>query len=143
MKFEWCESRCVVEYPVRYPQFCVNGVAPTDVLSALEERSKGSVPVSGVPKAVQLRGVDVSSVRARSVGVRSVSSLRLLSLRPESAFASSTSPREVLAFAMKELRRAAEAKKGSRIAKRLAALAEGKCERASSWSSRKSLRGVC
>lgn len=88
--------------------------------------------MSGVRKSVQLRGVEVRSVE---------------SLRPRSvAFpevASRKSPREVLAFAMKELRRAAEAKKGQRIAERLAALAEGKRERASSWSSRKSLRGVC
>jgi hypothetical protein len=43
---------------------------------------------------------------------------------------------------MEHLRRAAEAKRGMRIAKRLADLAEGKAERVK-WSSRKSLRGVC
>jgi hypothetical protein len=42
---------------------------------------------------------------------------------------------------MNELRRAAEAKKGMRIAQRLAILAEGKAERVT-WSSQKSLRGV-
>jgi hypothetical protein len=91
--------------------------------------------VSGVRKSVQLRGVEV----------RSVESLRPLRSRPVAfpEVASCKTPREVLAFAMKELRRAAEAKKGQRIARRLAALAEGKSERASSWSSRKSLRGVC
>ena len=128
-------DRC--EYPAGYPQVCVYGEPPTDVLKALKECvRKGAVPVSGVRKAVQLRSVDVCGV----------GSLRLSSMRPGVAFseyASSRSPREVLAFAMKELRQAAEAKKGLRIAKRLAALAEGKRERASSWSSRKSLRGVC
>lgn len=91
--------------------------------------------MSGVRKSVQLRGVEV----------RSVESLRPLRSRPVAfpEVASCNSPREVLAFAMKELRRAAEAKKGQRIAQRLAALAKGKSERASSWSSRKSLRGVC
>jgi hypothetical protein len=93
------------------------------------------VTVSGVRKSVELRGVEV----------RSVASLCQLSLRPVALpeVASGKAPREVLAFAMKELRRVAEAKKGQRIARRLAALAEGKCERASPWSSRKSLRGVC
>ena len=133
-------DRC--EYPAGYPQVCVYGEPPADVLKALKECvRKGAVPVSGVRKAVQLRSVDV-----RGVDVCGVGPLRLSSMRPGVAFseyASSRSPREVLAFAMKELRQAAEAKKGLRIAKRLAALAEGKRERASSWSSRKSLRGVC
>jgi hypothetical protein len=99
---------------------------------SVDSRSKGSVPVSGVQKSVQLRGVGVSGVRP---------------LRARSAFAlsqceSRQSPRDVLAFAMKQLRQAAEAKKGMRIAQRLAKLAEGKPERVT-WSSRKSLRGVC
>ena len=91
--------------------------------------------VSGVRKFGELCPVEL----------RSVASLRSLSLRPVEfpEVASRKAPREVLAFAMKELRRAAEAKKGQRIARRLAALAEGKRQRASAWSSRKSLRGVC
>jgi len=106
----------------------------------VDSRSKGSVPVSGVQKSLQLRSVGVSGVGVSSVG-------QLRPLRPSSAFAlskyeSRQSPREVLALAMKQLRQAAEAKKGLRIAQRLAKLAEGKPERVS-WSSRKSLRGVC
>lgn len=95
--------------------------------------------MSGVRKSVQLRGVP-------EFGVGSLRPLSVLCPRSDVAFSeceSRKSPREVLAFAMGELRRAAEAKKGLRIAKRLATLAEGKRERASSWLSRKSLRGVC
>ena len=94
--------------------------------------------MSSVQKSVQLRSVS------------GVGQLRLL--RASSEFASSQcqlrhgesrqSPKKVLALAMKQLRRAAEAKKGMRIAKRFALLAEGKSERVT-WSSRKSLRGVC
>lgn len=96
--------------------------------------------MSSVQKSVPLRGVGVSGVRVSSVG-------QLRPLRARSAFAlsqcvSRQSPRDVLAFAMKQLRQAAEAKKGLRIAQRLAKLAGGKPERVS-WSSRKSLRGVC
>lgn len=96
--------------------------------------------MSSVQKSVQLRSVHVSGVRMSGVPCQ----LRPLSTR--SAFASSVcesrqSPREVLTFAMNELRRAAEAKKGMRIAQRLAILAEGKAERVT-WSSQKSLRGV-
>lgn len=96
--------------------------------------------MSGVQRSVQLRGVCVSGVG------------QLRPLRVSSEFASSQfllhqcelrqSPRKVLALAMQELRRAAEAKKGMRIARRLALLAEGKPERVT-WSSRKSLRGGC
>ena len=91
--------------------------------------------MSSVQKSVQLRSVHVSGVPCQ---------LRPLSTR--SAFASSVcesrqSPREVLTLAMNELRRAAEAKKGMRIAQRLAILAEGNAERVT-WSSQKSLRGV-
>ena len=99
-----------------------------------DSRSKGSVPVSGVQKRVLLRSVDVSGVgQLRSLRVRSAFVLPQCEARQ--------SPREVLAFAMTELRRAAEAKKGLRIAQRLAILAEGKSERVT-WSSQKSLRGV-
>ena len=111
-------------------------MVPTDVLHPLQVCvRKGAVTVSGVREVVRLRSVEVHSVK----------SLRPLSLRPVAfpQVASRKTPREVLAFVMKELRRAAEAKKGQRIAQRLAALAKGKSERASSWSSRKSLRGVC
>lgn len=106
----------------------------------VDSRSRGSVPVSGVQKSVQLRGVGVSSVCMSSLG-------QLRPLRARTAFAlsqyeSRQSPRNVLALAMKQLRQAAEAKKGVRIAQRLAKLAKGKPERVS-WSSRKSLRGVC
>ena len=105
-----------------------------------DSQSRGSVPVSSVQKSAPVRGVHVSGV-----GVSGVPS-RLRSSSTRSAFAlseceSRQSPREVLAFAMNELRRAAEAKKGKRIAQRLAILAEGKHERVT-WSSRKSLRGV-
>jgi hypothetical protein len=105
-----------------------------------DSRSRGSVPVSSVQKSVPVRSVHVSGVRVSGVPCR----LRSLSTR--SAFAlseceSRQSPREVLAFAMSELRRAAEANKGKRIAQRLAILAEGKHERVT-WSSPKSLRGV-
>jgi hypothetical protein len=93
--------------------------------------------VSGVLSSVQLRRVRVSSVPQ----------LRPLCVRPAFAlsqyeYASRQSPRVVIALAMEQLRRAAEAKKGTRIAQRLANLAEGKVERVT-WLSRKSLRGVC
>ena len=96
--------------------------------------------MSSVQKSVQLRSVHVSGVRVSGVPCQ----LRPLSTRsafvlPE--YASRQSPREVLALAMTELRRAAEARKGLRIAQRLAILAEGKAERVT-WSSQKSLRGV-
>lgn len=112
------------------------GIGPSRVFQlSSDSRSKGGVPVSGVQKSVQLRGVRVSGVG------------QLHALSARSAFASSASesrqsPRDVLASAIQELRRAAEAKKGRRIAQRLATLAEGKSERVT-WSSRKSLRGVC
>jgi hypothetical protein len=105
-----------------------------------DSQCRGSVPVSSVQKSVPVRSVHVSGVRVSGVPSR----LRSSSTR--SAFALSVcesrqSPREVLAFAMNELRRVAEAKKGKRIARRLATLAEGKHERVT-WLSRKSLRGV-
>jgi hypothetical protein len=102
---------------------------------SVDSRSKGGVPVSGVQKSVQLRSVGVS-------GVGQLRPLRARSAFALSKYESRQSPREVLALAMKQLRQAAEAKKGLRIAQRLAKLAEGKPERVS-WSSRKSLRGVC
>lgn len=119
----------------------LNEVAGSRVLRlSSDSRCRGSVPVSSVQKSVQLRGVCVSGVGELGL------------LRVSSEFASSQfllrqcelrqSPRKVLALAMQELRRAAEAKKGMRIAKRLALLAEGKPERVR-WSSQKSLRGVC
>ena len=101
---------------------------------------RGSVPVSSVQKSVPVRGVHVSGVRVSGVPCQ----LRSLSTRSAFALSECESrqyPREVLAFAMNELRRVAEAKKGKRIAQRLAILAGGKCERVT-WSSRKSLRGV-
>jgi hypothetical protein len=88
--------------------------------------------VSGVQKSTVLRGVSVS-------GVGRLRALRVRTEFPKSA--SPQYPREVLALAMNELRRAAEAKKCRRIARRLANLAEGKCERVT-WR-RKNLRGVC
>ena len=96
--------------------------------------------MSSVQKSVPVRSVHVSGVRVSGVP------RQLRSLSTRSAFALSVcesrqSPREVLAFAMNELRRAAEAKKGKRIAQRLAILADGKHERVT-WSSQKSLRGV-
>jgi hypothetical protein len=96
---------------------------------------KGGVSVSSVQTGVRLRSVDVSGVGAvRSWSVRSAYAF------PE--YASRKAPREVLALAMAELRRAAEAKKGMRIARRLATIAEGRVERVT-WSSRKIRRGVC
>lgn len=112
------------------------GIGPSRVFQlSSDSRSKGGVPVSGVQKSVPLRSVRVSGV----------GQLHALSARSALAFSPSESrqsPREVLASAIQELRRAAEAKKGMRIAQRLATLAEGKSERVT-WSSRKSLRGVC
>ena len=96
--------------------------------------------MSGVQKSVQWRGVGSGGVEVSILGP-----FRSLRVRPAFALSSAESrqsPREVLAFTMNELRRAAEAKKYRRIARRLATLAEGKCERVT-WSSRKSLRGVC
>lgn len=93
----------------------------------------------------QLRGVQFSGVRLRSVPVRGVGQLRGVRVRSALALPdgqSHQSPREVLSVALNELRRAAEARKFSRVARRLAALAEGRIERIT-WSSRKSLRGVC
>jgi hypothetical protein len=52
------------------------------------------------------------------------------------------SPREVLSVAMNEIRRAAEARKFARVARRLAGLAQGRSKRVT-WSSVKSPRGVC
>ena len=91
--------------------------------------------MSSVQKTARLRSVPVSGV---SCQLRSLS-LRTAFALPE--YESCQSPRKVLALAMTELRRAAEAKKGLRIAQRLATLAEGRSERVT-WSSQKSLRGV-
>ena len=112
------------------------GVDPPHVFRlSVDSRSKGSAPVSSVQKNVPLRSVGVSGVsQLRSLRMRSA---LVLSKRESHKF-----PRDVLAFAMEQLRRAAEAKRGMRIATRLAALAKGKPERVK-WSSRKSLRGVC
>ena len=89
--------------------------------------------MSSVRKAVALRA-----------GVSGVSSLRPLRMRPVSCVECEHHqyPRDVLALTMMGLRRAAEARKGKRIVRRLAALGEGKVERVT-WSSRTSLRGVC
>ena len=96
---------------------------------ASDSRTSGGVSVSSVQKSVQLRRVAVSAVgELRSVSTRSALAL--------CDYKSRQSPREVLGLAMHELRRAAEAKKSMRIARRLASLAEGKTERVS-WSSRK------
>jgi hypothetical protein len=122
-----------------------------------DSRSRGGVPVSSVPRNTLLRGVRVSGVGQLScvpvssvgwlpgVPVRGVGRLRCRSTRAALALPdgqSHQSPREVLSVAMNELRRAGEAKRFSRIARRLAVLADGRSERVT-WSSRKSLRGVC
>lgn len=131
------------------------------VSSVPRETLLRGVRVSGVGQlcGVGLRGVDVSGVgRLRSLrasGVEPSSSVRvsgvqqLRGVRSRSALAFALpdvrlhqSPREVLRATMHELRRAAEAKRFLRIARRLAGLARGRTERVL-WSSRKSLRGVC
>jgi hypothetical protein len=104
-----------------------------------------SVHVSGVQQLPRVSGVRVSSLQLRDVRVSGVQQLRGVRLRSALALPESRlhqSPREVLRATMHELRRAAEAKRFLRIAGRLAGLAKGRTERVT-WSSRKSLRGVC
>ena len=72
--------------------------------------------VSGVSRVSS-----VSSVVSRVAGVHRVVELR--SVRSAFEFVSRQSPRMALAPALEGLRRAAEAKRSQRIAKRLAALA--------------------
>lgn len=121
---------------------CVSGVSELRGLPVSGVDRFGSVGMSGVARLRSLRsgGVALCGVRASSVqrfsSVRSCSALAL----PEGRL--HQSPREVLRATMHELRRAAEANRFSRIARRLAGLAEGKKERVA-WSSRKSLRGAC
>ena len=113
--------------------------------------------VSSVPRDTLLRGVRVSGVSElpsvpvsgvgwlRGVPVRGVDRFPCVSVRSALALPDDQlhqSPREVLSVAMNELRRAGEAKRFQRIARRLAAVAEGRSQRVT-WSSRKSLRGVC
>ena len=116
---------------------CGVRVSSVGQLRSVDVRGVGllrGVPVRGVP----LRGVRVGCVHQLR-GVRSALAL------PDGL--SHQSPREVLSVAMQELRRAAGARKFSRVARRLAALAEGRSERVTwssrTWPSRKSLRGVC
>lgn len=90
-------------------------------------------------------GVPVSSVQKSSVPVRSFDGVRCVSKRsafPASASVLRQSPRNALAPAFEALRRAAEVNKCQRIARRLAGFAGGR-QRQRSWSSAKSLRGVC
>jgi hypothetical protein len=113
--------------------------------------------VSSVPKDTLLRGVRVSGVSElgcvpvssvgwlRGVRVRGVDQLSRVTARSALALPDGLphqSPRKVLSVAMNELRRAAEANRFERVARRLAALAEGRSKRIT-WSSRKSPRGVC
>ena len=101
--------------------------------------------MSSVSRGIQLRGVRMSTVGgSRDVRVSGVGQWRCVSARLALALPdgqSHQSPREVLGVAMNELRRAAEAKRFMRLARRLADIAEGRIERVT-WSSRKSPRGV-
>lgn len=104
------------------------------------------VHVSGVEQLRGVSGVRVSGLQhlpgMRVSGVQQLRDVRLRSALALPDGRLHQSPREVLRATMHELRRASEAKRFMRIARRLAGLAEGRTERVT-WSSRKSLRGVC
>jgi len=90
-------------------------------------------------------GVSVSSVQKFGVRVGGVGLLSEVGRRiafPTSKFVARQSPKMVLSPAFEALRRAAEAKKGMRIARRLAGFAARR-PRQRSWSSAKIPRGVC
>jgi hypothetical protein len=116
---------------------------PRDVrVSGVDQLS--GVHVSGVQQLLGVNGVHVSGLQqlpgVRVSGVQQLRDVRSALALPDGRL--HESPREVLRATMHELRRASEAKRFLRIARRLAGLAEGRTERVT-WSSRKSLRGVC
>ena len=124
-------------------KFSLNETAASRVvLLSRDSGTRGGVQVrtcsvSSVQKVVSLRSGVVSGVRPLCA-----SRVRPAFVLSQYEYVSRQSPRAVIALAMEQLRRAAEARKGTRIAQRLASLAEGKVERVT-WSSLKSLRGVC